>query len=232
MQKYARGQIWQYVQSQTEDKYKSNNSVQRGSRPVIVVSNDVGNKHSPVVIVVPCTTQNKKELCTHFSFSINDIPNIALCEQIFTVGKPNLREYVGTLEQEELDKLNKCLHDSLFLGVNTTISEIKQNKETCEVQERLNDAVEKQICKDIKYTNPMEVNKEIPNCKHVIKPCDTKSLTFSVEKRTYNKRTEQEKQQIINEWSKCNKDDIEDLAKKYNFANSKMLIQAIKRWAK
>lgn len=40
--------------------------VQRGTRPVVIVSNDLGNASSPVVSVVPCTTQrHKPALPTH-----------------------------------------------------------------------------------------------------------------------------------------------------------------------
>ena len=38
---------------------------QRGIRPAVIVGNDVGNKHSPVLLVVYFTRQQKKALPTH-----------------------------------------------------------------------------------------------------------------------------------------------------------------------
>ena len=55
--------------------------VQRGTRPVVIVSNDLGNASSPVVSVVPCTTQrHKPALPTHQFLSSNDPP---ICLPLF-----------------------------------------------------------------------------------------------------------------------------------------------------
>lgn len=83
---------------------------QGGYRPAIVIQNDYGNLHSSTTIVIPCTTENKKSLPVHHSFTfssenildydstrIGSKENIALLEQIRTIDKTRLRKYIGTL---------------------------------------------------------------------------------------------------------------------------------------
>lgn len=86
--------------------------VQGGDRPVIVISNDVGNVYSPVVIVVPTTTKIKKNLPTHFKIDFGK-PSTVLCEQVFTIPKASLGEKIYTLTYEELEELDKALAQSL-----------------------------------------------------------------------------------------------------------------------
>ena len=67
-----------------------NNSVQGGTRPAVVLSNDKGNKFSPVLIIVPLTSKVKKYMPTHHTIEpsmINGITKtrIALAEQIITI---------------------------------------------------------------------------------------------------------------------------------------------------
>lgn len=71
----TRGDIY-YV----KDTESHSGSEQSGSRPGIIVSNDIGNAHAPIVEVVYLTGMRKKELPTHVR--IYSAPNIstALCE--------------------------------------------------------------------------------------------------------------------------------------------------------
>lgn len=72
--------------------------VQYGCRPVVVVSNDAANAHSPVVTVVPLTTRrNKHHLPTHVYLQNHGLGcgSIALCEQILSVDKSCLARRLG-----------------------------------------------------------------------------------------------------------------------------------------
>lgn len=109
MQRYLRGQIWKFEDPYEKFRFTSVTSVQRGSRPVIVVSNDLGNATSPTVIVVPCTTQAKTKLPTHYEFKINDLNNTALCEQVMTVDKTSLVSYITTLSAAEMEEVSRCV---------------------------------------------------------------------------------------------------------------------------
>ena len=98
-----------------------NNSVQGGTRPAVVISNDKGNKFSPVLIVVPLTSRmDKKYMPTHHTIEpsmINGLSktSIALAEQIITVGKDMVRNIVGTLEEMDVNFINHKVMTSLAL---------------------------------------------------------------------------------------------------------------------
>ena len=97
-----------------------NGSVQGGTRPAVVISNNKGNKFSPVLIVVPLTSRVKKYMPTHHTIEpsmINGLSktSIALAEQIITVGKDMVRNIVGTLEEIDINFINRKVMTSLAL---------------------------------------------------------------------------------------------------------------------
>ena len=102
------------------DLPKGNNSVQGGVRPAVVISNNRGNKFSPVLIVVPLTSKVKKFMPTHHTIEpsmINGLTktSIALAEQIITIGKDTVRNIVGTLEEIDINFINRKVMTSLAL---------------------------------------------------------------------------------------------------------------------
>lgn len=86
---------------------------QRGGRPAIIVSNDIGNYYSQTVEVVYLTTQRKKLLPTHVVICSSPIKSIALCEQICTVDKSRIGDYKGHLTEQECESINAALKISL-----------------------------------------------------------------------------------------------------------------------
>ena len=97
-----------------------NSSVQGGVRPAVVISNDRGNKFSPVLIIVPLTSKVKKYMPTHHTIEpsmINGLSktSIALAEQIITIGKDTVRNIVGTLEEIDINLINRKVMTSLAL---------------------------------------------------------------------------------------------------------------------
>lgn len=98
-------------------------SEQSGGRPGIIVSNDVGNEHSPVVIVVYLTTQEKKNLPTHVKITTAVRPSVALCEQVETIYKGRIGRYIGQITDTEQKYLDKALAVSVGIGGN-----VKANK--------------------------------------------------------------------------------------------------------
>ena len=97
----------------------NHNNVQEGIRPVIIVQNESGNTFAPTVIVCPLTSVDKKRLPTHLMLYRNSgglsKDSIVLCEQIFTMNKEDLIQYIGRLPQNLFYKLNECLKTSLGL---------------------------------------------------------------------------------------------------------------------
>lgn len=83
-----------------------------GNRPAIIVSNNKGNKHSPNVEVVFLTTKDKKYLPTHARV-LCKTPSIALCENVQTVSKDRLMNYMRTCSEKEMTQINKALLCSL-----------------------------------------------------------------------------------------------------------------------
>lgn len=93
-------------------------SEQGGIRPVLVIQNDVGNRHSPTVIVLAVTGQvNKARLPTHVPVPADgnglQKDSVILAEQIRTLDKRRLRERIGTLPPEIMEKVGEALKISL-----------------------------------------------------------------------------------------------------------------------
>lgn len=82
---------------------------QWSGRPAIIVSNDANNAHSDLVEVVYLTTKPKKPLPTHADIHSAKLQSTALCEQITTVDKSRVGDYVGVLSQRELEALDAAL---------------------------------------------------------------------------------------------------------------------------
>ena len=96
-------------------------SEQGGIRPVLIVQNDVGNKYSPTVIAAAITSQKyKTSLPTHISVNGGGCglakDSIVLLEQVRTIDKTRLKEHMGTLDNNEMHKINKALSVSFGLG--------------------------------------------------------------------------------------------------------------------
>ena len=83
---------------------------QRGIRPAVIVGNDVGNKYSPVLLVVYFTLQHKKALPTHVYVRGY---GTALCEQIFTIDRTRLLQKKGECTESDMERINKALRISL-----------------------------------------------------------------------------------------------------------------------
>ncbi len=90
-------------------------SEQGGIRPVLVVQNNVGNKHSPTVIVVPISSVRKKNLPVHIQIRCSELPknSTILVEQIRTIDRSRLRKYVGSLNRELMNEINGILKISI-----------------------------------------------------------------------------------------------------------------------
>lgn len=95
-------------------------SEQGGVRPVLIVQNDVGNKYSPTVIAAAITSQQEKSrLPTHISVNGNTCglskDSVVLLEQVRTIDKQRLKERMGNLSTNDMNKINKALTVSFGL---------------------------------------------------------------------------------------------------------------------
>ena len=90
-------------------------SEQGSRRPVLIVQNDTGNKFSPTVIVAAITGKQKKNLPTHVPVNIPALPkdSIVLLEQIRTIDKQRLAEYVTHISASQMKKIEQAVEVSL-----------------------------------------------------------------------------------------------------------------------
>lgn len=96
-------------------------SEQGGMRPVLIVQNDIGNKHSPTVIAAAITSQrDKSHLPTHIEIDSASCglakDSIVLLEQIRTLDKKRLKERMGSLDSVAMGKIDSAL--SISFGLN------------------------------------------------------------------------------------------------------------------
>ena len=89
-------------------------SEQGGLRPVLIIQNDVGNKYSPTVIAAAITSRmSKTRLPTHIDIYAERAglarASVILLEQIRTLDKRRLRERMGHLDDEMMERVNNAI---------------------------------------------------------------------------------------------------------------------------
>lgn len=97
-------------------------SEQGGVRPVLIVQNDLGNKHSPTVIAAAITSKlGKTELPTHIRVDAADYglsrDSVILLEQVRTLDKRRLREKMGHLDTSAMNEVDHALSVSFGLDI-------------------------------------------------------------------------------------------------------------------
>ena len=95
-------------------------SEQGGVRPVLIIQNDIGNRHSPTVICAAITSKmNKAKLPTHVELEAGKYDlvkdSVVLLEQLRTIDKQRLRDKICRLDSEILKKVDRALEISLEL---------------------------------------------------------------------------------------------------------------------
>ena len=98
-------------------------SEQGGTRPVLIVQNDTGNRHSPTVIAAAITSQTgKARLPTHINIAGGSVgltkDSVILLEHIRTIDKKRLREHMGHLDDQHMALVNDAIAVSFGLDGN------------------------------------------------------------------------------------------------------------------
>lgn len=96
-------------------------SEQGGLRPVLIVQNDVGNRHSPTVIAAAITSRHDKaRLPTHIEVEAGESglarDSVVLLEQIRTLDKRRLREKMGSLDDRSMSAVDSAISISFGLS--------------------------------------------------------------------------------------------------------------------
>lgn len=102
------------------DLGKGIGSEQEGYRPVVIIQNNVGNKHSPTVIIASITSKReaKAKLPTHYLIEAEDsleLPSIVLFEQLRTIDKRRLGSFISHLSEKHIQSINHALAVSVGL---------------------------------------------------------------------------------------------------------------------
>ena len=91
-------------------------SEQGGIRPVLVVQNNVGNKYSATVVVLPISSAKKNNMPTHIHICGSKMlpkDSVVLAEQIRTIDRNRLKRYVGSVGFEIMKKVDKAVKISI-----------------------------------------------------------------------------------------------------------------------
>lgn len=111
-------------------------SEQGGIRPAIIIQNDIGNKYSPTVIVCPISSEiKKKELPTHVylenwrNYGLTK-PSQVITEQIRTRDKAQLGDYIGCVDVDTMNKIDKAIEISVQVGSAKNIIEPREVRES------------------------------------------------------------------------------------------------------
>ena len=101
-------------------------SEQGGVRPVLIVQNEIGNRHSPTVIAAAITSRlDKARLPTHINIRAADTglakDSVVLLEQIRTLDKRRLREHMGKLDETMMKQVDGAIAVSFGLHPETMV---------------------------------------------------------------------------------------------------------------
>lgn len=187
---YNRGSVWW-----AHLEGYSQSSVQRGSRPVVVVSSLAGSRTSDLVMVAPLTTKIKG---LSIEADINFIPengrkSAVQCNQIQVIPKNRLTENIGQLPPEDMEKVDACLLIALGIS-NQFVQSIKST------------ALESEQVKK----NREALDILIPQAKDLIKQLSDLVVSYKVSTKKYaprknegtrRRRSSTEIQEFIKDWS-------------------------------
>lgn len=157
----ARGEIYYITKGYTEG------SEQQAGRPGIVVSNDMCNQFSNTIEVVFLTTQPKTDLPTHVTIRSSTKPSVALCEQINTIDKSRMGDYIATCTAEEMQNIDNAL--MISLGIDT-----------------FGDAEPREKIVEVIKEVPVEVVKEVPTNTGSAEELTTVKAQLEMMKSMYN----------------------------------------------
>lgn len=94
-------------------------SEQDGFRPVLIIQNDIGNLHSPTVVIAAITGRPKRtELPTHYPLPAAhglEVPSVVMLEQVRTLDKRRLCQYIGQLDEHTMSGIDRAIAVSMGL---------------------------------------------------------------------------------------------------------------------
>ena len=204
-------------------------STQIGARPVIIVSNNVGNEHSSIVTVVPITTREKHALPTHFHFTLPRVYGTVLCEQVQTIGKEFIGDYAGCLTRHYMELLDAAL--SKVFNLDGSLGDKLPPEEGRIVQQQIErcENIQKKYLQEIKLLQEMigyqesienPEKPEVNDSKKIVSDClsSLSVLEQSFSKKKYIRRTPEQIKNFIEKWQDSNISK-EEVAREFGFSS-------------
>lgn len=119
---YVKGSVWwAYL-----DAYEGS-SIQRGARPVVIVSSLICAQSSSILMVCPLTTK-KKTHCTNVDLEFEADPGVesqAICSQVISIPKSKLTSYIGCVTLNDMDNIDRAIASALDLTLSSKNSEVR-----------------------------------------------------------------------------------------------------------
>ena len=89
-----------------------------GTRPVLVLQNDVGNHFAPTLIVVPMTSNIEKKPAQPTHYLLKNVcglsrPSMVILEQLKTLDKSRIIRYMGKTTKHQMQRIDRCVGISL-----------------------------------------------------------------------------------------------------------------------
>lgn len=89
---------------------------QSGVRPALVIQNNKGNTHAPTVIIAPISSRmHKAKFPTHVNLYCLQYPSFVELEQIRTIDKRRLKNYMGRIDEATQEQVNQAIRISLAI---------------------------------------------------------------------------------------------------------------------
>lgn len=153
--KISRGEVY-YVD--LEGVEYASRYVQRKTRPALIVQNDIGNQRAETVIIAPMTRQFKKPYPFQYRVDLNGTQSVILFEQLLTVDKFRVLDYMGTLTEPQMQEAEQALMHSLGLNrlsLDNILGFDVENKVTRET--KTGTTVTFTFCFDLQYGGPAKM---------------------------------------------------------------------------
>lgn len=183
-------------------------NVQFGKRPVIIISNNVSNLYSKLVTIVPCTTNiNKNHQPTHTIVNLGtEEDSLVLCEMILTINKNLLGRFMGILDDDSMQAINKCLAIQIGLE-NIEVNKLKPIETPISIPNKNNTELKKPV--GIYITDDDEMRRFIEladnrKIDELMKKYNIPTRAAALQRASYYKRKLRSKEKRKNEYKKNN----------------------------
>ena len=151
---YRRGQVW-YRKVDSEDNTKS--SIQKGNRPVIIMSDDRSNETNSFVSVIPLTTEKKPMIPINVKVtSPTGVKQVALCNQLYPINKLDLENYMYTLSVSTMINVERGM--MIAYGLSEYLNNLEMFSSFNKLQSVIEDIVQKRVDEILKSRDNITVD--------------------------------------------------------------------------